>query len=147
MPHARRYPLVSANKPRTPECAQMGIERTRRKISSPAIATISSAATTAAPAPATAAPAAAATTTTAATPEAASTALRSLFSLIHSQRPSVESRAIHGLDRLLRLCRCPHRNETKAPRLARGSVRHDVYVRYFSNAREGFAHGFVGGRE
>jgi hypothetical protein len=123
----------------------MGIERARRKIDSPAIATISSAATTAATAPATTAPAAA--TTTAATPEAASTALRSLFSLIHSQRPSVESRAVHGLDRLLRLCRRPHRNETKAPRLARGSVRHDVYVRYFSNAREGFAHGFVGGRE
>jgi hypothetical protein len=122
----------------------MGIERTRRKIDLPAIATISAAATATA-APATTAPAAA--TTTAATPEAASTALRSLFSLIHSQRPTIESRAVQGLDRLLRLCRRPHRNETKAPRLARGSVRHDVYVRYFSDAREGFAHGFVGGRE
>jgi hypothetical protein len=138
--------LVSGTKPRTLEGAPEGIERTRCKINSPAVATISAAATTATAATATTATTTAATTATA-TPEAAPTALRPLFSLIDSQRPTVERRAVHGLDRFLRLCRRPHGHETKASRLARGSVRHDVYVRDFSDAREGFAHGFVGGRE
>jgi hypothetical protein len=116
------------------------------KLNLPTIATISAAATATATTTSTATAATAATATTSAT-SAEAAALGPLFGFIDAQGPAVEGRAVHGLDCLLGLCRRAHRNEAKASRLARGSVRHDVYVRDFSNARKGLAHGFVGGRK
>jgi hypothetical protein len=103
-------------------------------------------------------PAAAATATTAttATPAAATTtgatatkaaALGAFFSLIHSERPTIERGTVHGFDRLLRLRGRPHGDEAEASRLTRSSIGHDVNIRHFSDARKSLANGFVGGRE
>jgi len=116
------------------------------KLNLPTIATISAATAAAAATTAATATAATATTTTSAT-SAEAASLGPLFGLIDPQGPSVERRAVHGFDCLLGLCRRPHRNEAKASRLARGSVRHDMYVRDFSDAGKRLAHGFVGGRK
>jgi hypothetical protein len=147
MPHARRYLLVSGTTPRAPDDVPIGIASARvTSVKLPTVAAIAAAttatpATTTAPTPATAAPTPATAAATEATP------LGAFFGLIDPQRPTVERRAVHGLDRLLCLCRRPHRNEPKASRLTRGSVGHDVNVRYFSDARKRLAHRLVRGRK
>jgi hypothetical protein len=118
------------------------------KINLPTVAPISAAAaaaaTTATAATATATAATAAATWAAATKAAA---LGPFFSLIHSQRPTIERGTVHGFDRLLRLRRRPHGDEAEASRLTRGSIGHDVNIGHFSDARKRLANGFVGGRE
>jgi hypothetical protein len=117
------------------------------KLNLPTIATISAAATATAATTAATATATATATAATATSAAEAASLGPLFGLIDAQGPSVEGRTVHGFDCLLGLRRRPHGNEAKASRLARGSVRHDMYVRDFSNARKGLAHGLVGGRK
>jgi hypothetical protein len=140
MPHARRYLLVSGTTPRAPDDVPIGIASARAtNVKLPTVAAIAAATTTPA-------------TPTAPTPTAAAAAteptpLGAFFGLIDPQRPTVERRAVHGLDGLLRLCRRPHRNEPKASRLTRGSVGHDVNVRYVSDTRKRLAHGLVRGRK
>jgi hypothetical protein len=147
MPHARRYFLVSGTTPRAPDDVPIGIASARATsvklptVAAIAAATTATAATTTAPTPTTAATATAPTAATETTP------LGAFFGLIDPQRSTVERRAVHGLDRLLRLCRRAHRNEPKASRLTRGSVGHDVNVRYFSDACKRLAHGLVRGRK
>jgi hypothetical protein len=140
--------LVFGTKPRAPnDGPTWGSCARRRKINLPTVAPVSAAATTTAAA--TAATAAATTTTTATTGAAATeaAALGPLFSLVHSQGPTIERGTVHGFDRLLRLRGRAHGDEAKASRLTGGSIGHDVNIRHFPDAGKSLANRFVGGRE
>jgi hypothetical protein len=112
----------------------------------PPIATAISATTTTATAAATTAAAAAATTAatraTAATTAAAATALRTLFSFIHTERTPVDHLAVDAFDRALSLLVRAHRHEREAAGLPSGAISHDMDIRHFTELRERRAHRF-----
>src|SRR5262249_15453493 len=79
----------------------------------------------------------AAISTAASATEAAAGALFSGTSFVDGEVAAVEVRPVHGLNRLLRLFRRAHRDESKAAGTAGGAVRHEVGLGDHAMRREG----------
>jgi hypothetical protein len=129
---------------------EKGVPLERTELALPAIAATAAAAT-AAPTTATAAIVAAAaaapvaTAATAATTAAVATAtapaatLLALLGFVHTERTSVEGRAVHALHGLGRFVRGAHGYEREAARTAGLAIRHEMDVANRAELREGSA--------
>src|SRR5262249_23630239 len=79
---------------------------------------------------------AATATTAAAVTAAAAAALLALLGFVHTERPSIEGRAVHALDGLGRFIGGAHGHEREAARAAGLAIGHEVDVAYSAELLE-----------